>query len=162
MRRTRLAAAVMVLACGFAPALAAADLQPLDEAAYRKLIATSKGKVVLVNFWATFCAPCRKEMPKLVELDAKLKARGFQLITISADEPEQAQAAKAFLERIKVPAPLYIRQAADSDKFNHAIEARWDGALPASILYDRAGRKVKTFLGEIDIVKLNQAITPLL
>jgi thiol-disulfide isomerase/thioredoxin len=140
----------------------AAELKPVDEAGYAKLLVGSKGKVVLVNFWATYCVPCRKEMPQLVALEAKLRARGFQFVTISADEPEQQGAAGMFLDKIKVPAPAYIRTAKDDDKFTAMVDQKWDGALPALFLYDRQGRKVKSFFGEADLSVVSAAIEKLL
>lgn len=140
----------------------AADLKPVDESGYAKLVAASKGKVTLVNFWATYCVPCRKEMPQLVALAAKLRARGFQFVTISADEPEQQAAAGMFLDKNQVPAPAYIRKAKDDDKFTVEVDPKWNGALPASFLYDRQGRKVKAFYGEANLALVTAAIEKLL
>ena len=67
--------------------LLAGQLTPLDQAGFAALINSHRGKVVLVDFWATWCDPCREELPKLVALSRKLP---FELITVSADEPEQA------------------------------------------------------------------------
>ena len=139
-----------------------AELKPLDEAGYARVVAASKGKVVLVNFWATYCAPCRKEMPQLVALEARLRARGFQFVTISADEPEQSAEALQFLQGVKAPAPLYVKRANDDDKFINAIDPKWSGALPATFLYDRQGRKVRSFFGELDMQALTTAVEKLL
>jgi thiol-disulfide isomerase/thioredoxin len=140
----------------------AADLKPVDESAYPKVVAAAKGKVLLVNFWATYCVPCRKEMPQLVALESKLKAQGFQFVTITADEAEQAKDAAAFLDKAKVPAPVYIRKAKDDDKFIAAIDPKWSGALPASFLYDRSGKKVRSYFGELNLAELEAAIRKLL
>lgn len=154
------------LACiataALAATLAGAELKPLDEAGYARLVAASKGKVVLVNFWATYCAPCRKEMPQLLALEARWRARGFRFVTITADEPEQAAAARQFLEGIKAPPPAYIKRATDDDKFINAIDPQWSGALPATFLYDRQGRKVRSFFGELDLQALSAAVEKLL
>ena len=140
----------------------AADLKPVDEGGYAKLVAASKGKVTLVNFWATYCVPCRKEMPQLVALEAKLRARGFQFVTVSADEAEQQGAAKLFLDKINVVSPAYIRKAKDDDKFTALVDQKWNGALPAMFLYDRQGRKVRSFFGEADLKAVTAAIEKLL
>jgi thiol-disulfide isomerase/thioredoxin len=149
----------ILLAAG---ALFAADLKPLDEAAYSKLAASSKNKVVLVNFWATYCVPCRKEMPALVAMNARLGAKGFQLVTISADEIEQEKDAAAFLDKTKVAAPVYVKRVKDDDKFINSLDPKWSGALPASFLYNRQGRKVKSYFGEVDLKQLEADILKLL
>ncbi len=141
---------------------AAAQLKPVNEATYPTTVSASKGKVLLVNFWATYCVPCRKEMPELVALAAKYKARGFDLVTVTADEPEQFNDAVAFLDKNKVPAPAYAKQAKDDDKFINLVDPKWSGALPASFLYDRNGKKVKAFFGEIKIAELEAALKKLL
>src|SRR5580700_10678158 len=98
-----------IILCVFALAgLACAQkLTPLDEAAYAKLVVAHKGKVVLVNFWATWCKPCRAEMPDLAKLDQKLRARGFELVTILADEPDAQGAALNVLKQNSVAGVTY-------------------------------------------------------
>lgn len=147
------------MAAGLVPA---ADLKPVDETSYAKTVAASKGKVLLVNFWATYCVPCRKEMPQLVALAARYKARGFEFVTVTADEPEQMKDAAAFLDKNKVPAPAYAKQAKSDDKFINTVDPKWSGALPASFLYDRSGKKVRAFFGEIRIAELEAALKKLL
>ena len=139
-----------------------ADLKPVDEAGYAKLVAASKGKVLLVNFWATYCVPCRKEMPQLVALGARYQAKGLSFVTVSADEPEQRKDADAFLDKVKAPAPTYIKQARDDDRFTGGIDAKWSGALPATFLYDKTGKKVRSFFGEVPLGELEAAIKKLL
>lgn len=140
----------------------AADLKPVSEATYPKMVASSKGKVVLVNFWATYCVPCRKEMPALVSMHQRLSAKGFQLITVSADEIEQEKDAAAFLDKTRVPAPVYIKRAKDDDKFINSLDPKWSGALPATFLYDRQGRKLKSYFGEVDLKQLEADVLKLL
>ncbi len=139
-----------------------AGLTPVDEDGYRKLVASHKGKVVLVNFWATYCVPCRKEMPDLIRLQERLKARGLVFVTISADEQEDEARAKAFLDKLSMPQPYYIRKAKSDDDFINFVDAKWSGALPATFVYDRAGKKVRAFFGEADLKALEAAILKLL
>lgn len=143
-------------------ALNGAELKPLDEAGFPKMVAGFRGKVLLVNFWATYCVPCRKEMPELVALQGRLAAKGFQLVTVTADELEQEPQAKAFLDKTKVPAPAYIKRAKDDDKFITSVDQKWSGALPLSILYDRQGNRVKLWNGEVPMKELEAAVAKLL
>jgi thiol-disulfide isomerase/thioredoxin len=139
-----------------------ATLTPIDETGFQKLVAAHKGKVVLYNFWATWCEPCRAEMPQLIKLQAKLKARGFELVTISADEPEQELDAEKVLKQFGSPSPAYRKQAKKDEQFINAIDPQWSGALPALFLYDRAGRKVRSFIGETEMATVEAAIQKLL
>ncbi|MBZ5601480.1 MAG: TlpA family protein disulfide reductase [Acidobacteriia bacterium] len=153
----------LVLLCALAAAAAAQPkLTPVDEAGYTKLIAAHKGRVVLIDFWATWCKPCRAEMPELVKLEARLRAKGFDLVTISADEADAQAGALKVLKEDGVTGPTYWKKAADDDKFNDSIDPKWGGALPAVFLYDRNGKKVKSFIGETPVKDLEAAITKLL
>ena len=152
----------IVLLLPLCAAFAFGALTPIDETAFEKLVQSHKGKVVLYNFWATWCAPCRAEIPQLLQLEAKLRARGFELVTISADEPEQDAQAEKVLKQFAVRAPLYRKQAKDDERFINAIESKWSGALPALFLYDKDGHKVRSFIGETDMRTLETAIRKLL
>jgi thiol-disulfide isomerase/thioredoxin len=153
---------VLIAALSLCQAAAPTKLVKVDEIAYPKTVALKKGKVVLVNFWATWCEPCRKEMPELSKMYNALKAKGLELITISADEPEDEKAAIAFLAKAGIGDPAYLKQAKNDDKFISGIDAKWSGALPALILYDKTGKKVKVWIGETDLKQLEAEIRKLL
>jgi thiol-disulfide isomerase/thioredoxin len=155
----------LALALLFATAIsidAQQKLHPLDEAVYQKLISSQKGSVLLVDFWATWCSPCREEMPDLVRLEAKYRSRGFRLVTVSCDEPEQETDARQFLREHGVSETGYLKQVDDDEKFINAVDPKWSGALPALFLYDRSGRMVQSFVGETEIAELEKAIQKLL
>src|SRR5579871_6516443 len=87
------------------PLLATSPLVPLvpvNEAGFQKLVDSHKGKVVLYDFWATWCAPCRAELPQLAVLQDKLRAKGLEVITISADDKEHRAAAEKFIQMFRV------------------------------------------------------------
>ena len=143
--------------------LAAQNFVPIDEAGYQKLVQSQKGSVVIIDFWATYCKPCRAEMPQLVKLEAKLHAKGLRMITISADEPESMALAKKFLAEVGATSlPAYVKRPKDDDKFIDGIDPKWQGALPALFLYDRNGKKIHSFVGETPLATIEAAIQKLL
>jgi thiol-disulfide isomerase/thioredoxin len=145
-----------------APAAAQPRLAPLDEPAYQRLISANKGRVVVADFWATWCIPCRAEMPQLIRLETRYRGRGVKLLTISCDEPEQEAGALDFVRKSGAPQPAYIKRAASDEKFIDSVDPKWSGALPGIFVYDRQGRLVKSFIGETDMAALESVLKKLL
>jgi len=137
-------------------------LVKVNETFYPKLIAEQKGKVVLVDFWATWCVPCRKEMPLVAKLELKLKAKGFTVLTISSDELDNEPAARAYLKEAGITTTGYIKAPKDDDAFIRQIDQKWGGELPTLVLYDKTGKKVKVWKGETAIAEIEAAVSKLL
>ena len=99
----------------------------------------SGAKVVLVNMWASWCVPCRKEFPDLVRIERDYRDRGLRLVFVSWDE--NAQMARAFLAKQGVDFPSLIKADYQSDtEFVEQFESRWTGAFPATFIYDASGK----------------------
>ncbi len=97
-----------------------------------------RGKVVLVNYWATWCPPCRAETPALVRLAGEYKARGFEVVGISLDE--DTNLIRPFADEYKVSYPILL--PSNTTNLSLLIEA-----LPTTLLYDRQGRIAKRYVG---------------
>jgi glutathione peroxidase-family protein len=82
----------------------------------------------------------------------------LSFVTISCDEPEQALAAASFIDKQGAPAPHYIKRAKNDDQFINELDPKWNGALPALFLFDRSGDKVRSFIGEMDMMQLKSSI----
>ena len=103
-----------------------------------------KGRVVLLNLWATWCAPCRKEMPDLAKLEKELGSDQFEVVAISVDR-KGAEASAAFLKETGVDnLKLYIEP---STKIVNDLKS---AGLPATLLIDREGRELGRILGPAD------------
>jgi len=132
-----------------APALTLVDLSghTIDTSTY-------KGKVVLVNFWAAWCTPCREEIPQFVALQEKYGARGFQAIGISMDDPEGAL--RAFCRQYKVNYPVVMGNPKIAEQFGGVL------GLPTTFLIGRDGRIHAKYAGATDFPRLEQEIAALL
>ncbi len=136
---------------------------PADAPAIKRAIAAEKGHVVLVNFWATWCGPCVAEFPAIVGTGRKYKAAGLRVITVSADPLKDKDAkVRLFLMRSGAEGPAYLEQSRDPEEFINAFDPAWQGDLPRTLIYDRAGRRVKTLVGEQTAQSLAAAVTPYL
>jgi len=156
------ACATMLLLSLLLPVLPAAApaLQP-DEAGVRQILQANRGLIVLFDFWATWCDPCRAELPALVKLEEKYRSRGVVLVTISCDSPDSGRAAAGFLRKTGVRPPFYIKRVQNDEDFINSVDVKWSGALPALFLYDRAGTRAGSFFGETDSVEIERAISKL-
>ena len=121
-----------------APDFAVPDLsgQAVRLSAYR-------GQVVLVNIWATWCPPCREEMPSMERLHERLKDRGFVLLAVSQDEGPVA-GVKAFVDQMKLTFPVLVDREGEVGR-KYGI---W--GFPESFLVDRDGRIVERVIGPRD------------
>jgi peroxiredoxin len=106
-------------------------------------LADFEGKVVLLNFWATWCVNCRREMPAMERLYQSLRADGFEIVAVSVDQAS-TEKVKAFAEELKLTFPvLHDRDSIISSLYSNP-------GVPVSYLIDRRGRITHRVLGEYD------------
>jgi thiol-disulfide isomerase/thioredoxin len=157
-------ALLFVFGAGAMPAAAPSRLAgELDAAGLREAIAREKGHVLLVNFWATWCVPCREEFPDLSKLQQRHGPAGLRLIGVSTDFAKERAAVRKFLAEQRPPFPNYRKKSGGDDQvFIEAVDPSWGGELPFSILYDRSGKKVRAISGKVPIAATEREIRKLL
>lgn len=135
----------------------------LDASALKQTIAREKGRVVLLNFWATWCVPCREEFPELSKLQVRHQEAGLRVIGVSTDFPKERAAVEKFLAGERPSFPSYLKKSGgDDEDFINAVDSSWGGELPFSVLYDRAGKKVRVYSGSLPLAAAEKEIRKLL
>lgn len=128
------------------------DLQGDDQAVSQWL-----GKVMVVNFWATWCTPCREEIPEFIEAQNKYGDQGLIFVGIAIDQPDKV---KMFSQEFGINYPVLI------GSFNtwSLLEAAGNrmSALPYTVVLNRSGEIVDTYLGRVNLKKLEKLVEPLL
>jgi thiol-disulfide isomerase/thioredoxin len=123
-------------------------VRQIDDATFKQLLKPN-GKPLLVNFWATWCGPCREEFPDLVEIDEEYKGR-IDFITVSFDFVEDLDTAvPAFLGEMKAEMPTYLLVSTDENTLISSISKDWSGALPFTILYSEKGEVTYLHQGKV-------------
>lgn len=115
-------------------------------------------KLLLMNIWATWCAPCVLEYPELVKLQRMYGNRAFEFISVSADNPDAFEKAHAFLQSKHSALDNYIFDKQDKYALIEAVDSDWDGALPYSLLIEPGGRIIYSNQGIVDLLELKRII----
>lgn len=113
------------------------------------------GKVVVVNFWATWCKPCLKEIPDLSKVYEKYKAKGLVMLGVMTDDPDH----NALLNFRSDNEMTYPVVRANSDIM---VSYSYPGALPTTFVYDRSGKQVYSHVGPLRVDQLERLLSPLL
>ncbi len=141
----------------------AARIVPIDAGELKKLREEARGNVLLVNFWATWCAPCVEEFPDLIKLRGEYAPRGLTLLFVSIDRASEAGTTVArFLETHGVTFTTYIKKPGGDEDFINAMSRNWSGALPATFIYDKTGKLTRLLSGEQSLQSLSRYVQPLL
>jgi thiol-disulfide isomerase/thioredoxin len=112
---------------------------------------------MVVNFWATWCAPCRKEIPAFVRIQDKLGSRGVQIVGIAIDQPDKV---KPYAAEMKINYPVLVGELEAMDLARQAGNEM--GGLPFTVILDRSGQAARVELGVLDEAKLSRLLEPLL
>jgi thiol-disulfide isomerase/thioredoxin len=133
-------------------------LDTIDAPAVAKLVKNDTKNVLLVNVWATWCGPCVQELPEMVTMHRMYNDRDVELVTISLDDPAQKAHALERLTQDHVAAVNYLFNSTDRDKLAEALDAKWAGPVPYTLLIAPGGRIFYRHEGAIDPLEVKRAI----
>ena len=134
------------------------EVSLIDEPGIKELLKNNTDKLRLINVWATWCGPCVTEFPDLVDINRMYRRRDFEFITVSADEPGKKDKALKFLQGQMASGTNYIFHIDDKYKLIEAIDPKWQGALPYTLVVAPGGQIVYAKEGPIDPAVLKKAI----
>ncbi len=131
----------------------APELVWTDLSGHEQRLESFRGRVVVLNFWATWCAPCLEEMPDLVRIQKRYGMFGVQVLGASADPPSARASVEEFARRKKVNFPILLGASTDQMQMLDV-----GVALPATLVIDREGRVVERISGILDRKKLEAVL----
>ena len=131
----------------------------IDTDALKGLLTQQREHPLLVNFWATFCDPCRDEFPDLVKIDKDYRPQALEFVTVSLDDVSDIKSSvPKFLDSMKATMPAYLLDASDPEPAINLVDPRWRGDLPATFLYNEKGELVYKHIGRVNTAELREAI----
>ncbi len=164
LRRAAAAAFLVLTGAAAAAAPEASKLAgELDAKGFAGAVAARKGQVVLVNFWATWCVPCREEFPDLARLERAYRGKGLAVLGVSIDAAKDLPGVEKFLAKTNPDFPNYLKASGGDDQvFIESVDAKWGGELPFTVLYSRDGRKAKVLSGKQSYADFEKTVKALL
>lgn len=148
---------------------AATPLKPLeiDIEGLKKILRRdgemAAARPLLLNFWATWCDPCREEFPDLLKIEADYRKRGLEFAAVSFDFSEDAQkAVPDFLREVKADIKPYWLNLPDPEPAIRMVDPAWTGGIPTTFLFDAKGTLVFKHTGRVKPEELRAAIDKML
>ncbi len=139
--RIRIAASLAMTALAAAATASAADVGTVTAQEIDALVAQNEGKVVVVNFWATWCPPCLREFPDIIDVYEEYRDRGLEVYAVSMNDEEEIPDIEEFLENFAPPFAIYRAASLDSEFFESVLDT-WYGEMPMTLIFDAAGNRV--------------------
>jgi thiol-disulfide isomerase/thioredoxin len=116
----------------------------------------------MINVWATWCGPCVSEFDELIETNLRFRHRDFELITVSAQFPDEQDTVLAFLKKHHSSVKNYLFGDTDKYKLLAALDPDWNGAIPYTLVLGPKGEVIHREVGSIDFLELRRKIVPAL
>jgi thiol-disulfide isomerase/thioredoxin len=133
-------------------------VEPASAADLKKLRSNPTGKLLLVNFWATWCGPCVHELPDLIDTYRMYRARDFDFVAVSANMPDEKNEVMKMLQKQHASNRSLLLASDDTDALQSAFDPGWQAGVPYTVLISPAGQILFKQQGELDILQLRRTI----
>jgi len=133
-------------------------LDPVDADGLKKLRQNDSGKFRLVNFWATWCAPCVAEFDELVAINRTFRVRDFEMVTVALNRPDEQASVLGFLQKKQASQRNLIFASADRDPLINAFNPDWQGVVPYTVIINPEGKVIYEETGSIDPLAVKRAL----
>lgn len=138
----------------------AGDVKVVTLKGLQEIIKNRKGKILVLNVWATWCIPCKEEMPDLMELQKKRK--DIEVIGLSIDYDDEVESKiKPFIKREKITFKILVNGEKSDEKLINFLGSSWNGAIPATFIYDTKGKQVLALEGKKSYAQFADALANL-
>lgn len=143
--RKRIALFSLIISLFLASVGVATDLELKDLQGNLQSLEDYKGKIVVLNFWATWCQPCRKEMPVFVKLQSEYEGRGVQFVAASTDDLDEKKAVENFAQKYKLNFPVWVGATLEQQ-----AGFKLGTSLPATVILDQQGQGRFRIIGQAE------------
>ncbi|MCU0366899.1 MAG: redoxin domain-containing protein [Bacteroidales bacterium] len=160
---TKTVLALLVTAILSASGMRAQEIERIGIPELEKILSASDDRLYVVNFWATWCAPCVKELPHFEKISAEYEPEKVKFILISLDFPSQIDKQLIpFLKKNKITLPVSVMTNLDYNEWIDKVDSSWQGNIPATLLFNNAAGRRLFIPDEVEETELRKAITELL
>jgi thiol-disulfide isomerase/thioredoxin len=160
---TKTVLALLVTAILSASGMRAQEIERIGIPELEKILSASDDRLYVVNFWATWCAPCVKELPHFEKISAEYEPEKVKFILISLDFPSQIDKQLIpFLKKNKITLPVSVMTNLDYNEWIDKVDSSWQGNIPATLLFNNAAGRRLFIPDEVEETELRRAITELL
>lgn len=157
MSRALFSAFILILLSGSGVRLSAQTqtvsqtVTPIGVAGINKLLHERHGKVLFLNVWATWCKPCAEEFPDIIKIQGTYSGDSVEVSAISIDYPDEIESKiLPFITSHKIPFRMYVSNIRRDEDLMNALQPSWNGAVPATFIFDRNGKLCSFMTGQRD------------
>jgi thiol-disulfide isomerase/thioredoxin len=133
-------------------------VEKVDATGLKKLSSGTTGHVTLINFWATWCGSCVAEFADLQDTYRMYSARGFDMVTVSANMPDEEPGVLRFLQKKHATTRNLLFASDETEKLQAAFDPAWQSAVPYTVVLAPDGKVIYKTLGSLDLLEMRRKI----